>query len=105
MWEPIKGTAPIVAPVQFAADQLDAIDRLAFALTQPGSEAIAAMVAPVREALRGLNVTNADPEAVRVAMLQAWEQMDPAQFAAVLADPLVAVRAAEEAGLGADKVA
>lgn len=104
MWEPIKGTAPIVAPVQFAADQLDAIDRLAFALTQPGSEAIAAMVAPVREALRGLNVTNADPEAVRVAMLQAWEQMDPAQFAAVLADPLVAVRAAEEAGLGADKV-
>jgi hypothetical protein len=93
LWEPLDddGALVLTTPVvEFAADQLDAIDRLTLAMSAQGTEAVAAMVAPIRASL---------------AMLQALESMDTAAFAAALADPLLAVRAAEEAGLGADAVA
>lgn len=106
IWEELQDGELVlnVPAVHFAAAELDAIDRIALAMSAQGTAAIQAMVAPVREALAGMNAQS-DPEALRVAMLQALETMDTAQFAAVLADPLVAVRAAEESGLGADSVA
>lgn len=107
IWEPLDSDGALelnLPAVAFAADQLDAIDRLTFALADQGQAALRGMIAPVRAALAGLSSTD-DPETLRVAMLQALEGMDVSQFAAVLADPLVAVRAAEEAGLGADAVA
>lgn len=107
IWEPLDSDGALelnLPAVAFAADQLDAIDRLTFALADQGQAALRGMIAPVRTALAGLSSTD-DPETLRVALLQALEGMDVSQFAAVLADPLLAVRAAEEAGLGADAVA
>lgn len=106
IWEPLDSDGALelnLPAVAFAADQLDAIDRLTFALADQGQAALRGMIAPVRTALAGLSSTD-DPETLRVALLQALEGMDVSQFAAVLADPLLAVRAAEEAGLGADAV-
>lgn len=107
IWEPLDSDGEFqlnLPAVNFAAEQLDAIDRLTFALADQGQAALRAMIAPVRESLAGLSTTD-DPEALRVALLQAMERMDTSEFAAVLADPLVAVRAVEEAGLGSDTVA
>lgn len=108
LWEPLDppdGEALLNVPaVTFAADQLDAIDRLVLAMSAEGTRALQGMVAPIRDALQGMT-SQTDPEALRVALLEALEKMPTAEFAAVLADPLLAVRAAEESGLGADSVA
>lgn len=109
IWEPLDDDgAPMpqaaVPTVTFAADQMDAIDRIVGALGRDAQAAVTAMVAPIREAVAQLG-QNPDPEALRVALLEALERMPTDQLAGVLADPLVAVRAAEEAGLGADSVA
>lgn len=96
--------APPPVAVEFSASQLDAVDRLVMALGGKAEKAVLGMIAPVREAVAALG-KNPDPEQLRFAMLDAMERMDTETLAKVLADPLVAVRAAEEAGLGADAVA
>lgn len=93
-----------VPAVSFASDQLDAIDRLVIAMSADGQRALSAMIAPVREAVAGL-APDAAPDALRVALLQALEAMDASQFAAVLADPLVAVHAAAAAGIETEEIA
>lgn len=100
-WEVIQDD-PL--PVAFAAEQLDAVDRIVAAMGEDGTAAVQAMVAPLRAALKGLDFA-ADPEVLRVALLEGLERMDTTQFALVLADPMLAIRAAEEGGLGADSVA
>lgn len=105
IWEVISDPGPVVlAPVAFAAEQLDAVDLIVTAMGREGSTAIRAMVEPIREVLAGLDFA-ADPEALRVALLEGLERMPTDQFAMVLADPLLAVRAAEESGLGTEAVA
>lgn len=107
IWEALDddGALELTTPVvEFAAEQLDAIDRVTAALAASGDKAVLAFVAPVREALQGLG-PDADPQALRVACLQALEALPTDKFAMVLADPLFAVRAAEETGEGADAVA
>ncbi len=90
--------------VQFDAVDPDAIDRLVEALSVDGSAAVASMVAPIREAVAGMDA-DTDPETVRVALLEALERMDTDALANALADPLVAVRAAEQSGEGVEGVA
>lgn len=103
VWAVIEDDPLPAMPVQFAAEQLDAVDRIVAAMGREGTAAVQAMVAPIRAQLAGLDFAS-DPELLRVALLEALEKLPTAQFAAVLADPLVAVRAAEESGLGADAV-
>lgn len=106
IWEPLDAepSLPTPASVTFAAGELDAIDRIVGALGREAQSAVTAMVAPIRETVAALG-ENPDPEALRVALLEALERMPADQLAGALADPLVAVRAAEEAGLGANAVA
>lgn len=105
VWEVIEDSEPLlVTPVQFAAEQLDAVDVIVAALGREGTAAVKAMVAPIRAVIAGLDFS-ADPEALRLALLEGIEKMPTDKFAEVLADPLLAVRAAEESGLGTESVA
>lgn len=107
IWEVIGDSEPLVLDlpaVAFAAEQLDAVDVIVEALGRDATAAVKAMVAPIRAVLGGLDFAG-DPEVLRVALLEAVEKMPTARFAEVIADPLLAVRAAEESGLGVDSVA
>lgn len=80
---------------EFAAADVDAIDRLTSAMAGKGTEALMAFIAPLKDKLAG--ITN--PEIMRIALLDYIETMDTAAFAAALTDPMLAVRAAAEAGI------
>jgi hypothetical protein len=94
IFEPIEGewTPPTMA---FTAEDLDAIDRLVTAMGAAGTEAVLQFVAPLKDKLEGMS----NPEMLRIALLNHLETMDRSQFAAVLADPMLALRAAAEAGI------
>jgi hypothetical protein len=79
----------------FAAADLDAIDRLVTAMGDAGNEAVFQFIAPLKDKLAGIS----NPELLRIALLNHLETMDRDQFAAVLADPMLALRAAAEVGL------
>ena len=81
---------------KFSAEDLDAIDQLTLAMLDQGSPAFRALVGPIQDKLRGVK----NPEALRVALLEAAERLPVERLAEVMADVNVAVRASEEAGIG-----
>ncbi|HYI40003.1 MAG TPA: DUF935 family protein [Allosphingosinicella sp.] len=87
-------------PPEFSARDVDAIDRLVSALSERGNEAVAAFIAPLEDKLKG--VTN--PEFLRIALLDHLEQMPADEFALALADPMLAARAAGEAGIEVERL-
>jgi phage gp29-like protein len=91
--------SPTDAP-EFAAVDIDAIDRLVTAMAEEGNASLAAFLAPLKDRLAG--VTN--PEIARIAMLDFIETMDTQAFAKALADPMLAVRAAAEAGVDVERI-
>ncbi len=84
---------------KFSADDSDEIDRIVDAMLADAT-AFEALIEPLREAAK----TATDPEALRVALLEAAEKMEPEAFAAMIARPAIAFRAAEETGIGSDKI-
>jgi hypothetical protein len=90
----LPGADPAAQP-EFAATDLDAIDRLVTAMGEAGNEAVLQFIAPLKEKLAGIS----NPELLRIALLNHLETMDPGQFAEVLADPMLALRAASEVGI------
>lgn len=96
--------APPPVPIEFSAQSLDAVDRLVMALGNEADKAVLGMIEPVRAAVGALG-DNPDPEQLRFALLNALERMDTTTLAKALADPMVALHAAEAAGLGSDAVA
>lgn len=91
---PLLLPAPDPAPT-FAAIDGDAIDALVARMAADGDAAVQAMADTFAAALEGVT----DPEVARIAMLDVMEKVDPAAFAKLLAMPMTATRALEEAGL------
>lgn len=91
--EPVPG----IEPVEFSADDEDAIGRLAELLADETNPIILEFGATLKEALAG--VTN--PEAARVALLNAFERMPAERMAAIAGIPLILERMSAEAGVGA----
>jgi len=80
---------------QFDAQDIDDIDRIVTEMGASGTAAIEAFIAPLRDKLEGLH----NPEILRVALLNHLETADTSAFEAALANPMLAVRAATEAGI------
>lgn len=82
------------ADLGFSAGDEDAIDRLAQALAEETNPVFVAMGEALRDNLEGAS----SPEAVRVALLEAFEALPHDQMAALAGLPMIAVRMAAEAG-------
>jgi hypothetical protein len=80
----------------FSADDMDTIERLAAAMLDPSAAVFSAMIGPIQARLKGVR----DPQALRIALLEAAEKVPTERLARVMADAQVAVRATEEAGIG-----
>jgi phage gp29-like protein len=99
IFEPIEEDWQPKGP-SFAAEDLDAIDRLVTAMAEGGNEALMQFVAPLKDKLAGVS----NPEIARIALLDHLETMDPQQFAEVLGKGMLAVRGAAEAGVDVERV-
>jgi phage gp29-like protein len=88
-------------PAQFAAEDIDAIDRLVSAMAADTDSALTEFLAPLKGKFEG--VTN--PEIARIAMLDFLETVDREKLHEVLAKPMFAVRSAAEAGVDPELLA
>jgi hypothetical protein len=86
---------PAFAAVTFTAAEEDAIARLARDLADETNPALLEFGTALKEALAGVK----SPEAARVALLTAFEQLPAERMAAAVGLPLVLERMAGEAGL------
>jgi hypothetical protein len=98
MFEAIEAAPlPGIEPVEFSAQDEDAIGRLAELLADETNPVILEFGATLKEALAG--VTN--PEAARVALLNAFERMPADRMATIAGLPFVLERMTAEAGIEA----
>ena len=83
------------APIEFSAEEEDAIALLARTLADETSPLFEAMGDALKDALTGVE----NPEAARVALLEAFEALPAEKMANIAGLPLVLERMAGEAGL------
>lgn len=86
---------PGITPVEFSAAEEDAIERLAASLADETNPIMLEFGAALRNAIEGLE----SPEAVRVALLETFEQLPADRMTRLLGLPLLAERMKAEAGL------
>lgn len=95
LFEPIKADPTSSSDfLAFSASQEDAIDRLAAAMVEESHPVFAAMAEHLRGALEGVKT----PEAARVAILKAAEDLPLDRLAKLTALPMLAERAGALAG-------
>ena len=86
---------PGIDPIEFTAAEEDAIERLAASLADETNPIMLEFGAALRDAIEGLD----SPEAVRVALLETFEQLPADRMTRLLGLPLLAERMKAEAGL------
>lgn len=87
--------SPYVKPIEFSAEDEDAIERIARLLAEETQPVIVEFAATIRDALEGVS----SPEAARVALLNAFEAMPTEKMAEAVGLPLLVERMRAEAGL------
>jgi len=92
IFQPIRKPDP--AALAFAAEEEDAIDRFVAALMEDTSPVFSAMAETFRDKLQGITTA----EGVRVALLEAWEQLPVERLAELTALPMLATRALASVG-------
>lgn len=92
IFEPIEIRDPYA--VEFAADELDAIDRLVGQLLDETSPVFAAMAGELRDAMAGVSTV----EGARVALLEAMEKMPVERLANLTALPMLVAMSGGMAG-------
>jgi len=109
--EPYRGKI-VLAPEQFEEIETDdpafafaatqhVIDRLIDSASGPANAAMLAMVEPLRARLAGVT----QPEAVRLAIIEAFADMDDGPLAEIIAKAGLGLRAAEDGGLDTERLA
>ena len=97
MFEAVKPFLPPgIRPVEFSAEDEDAIARVAASLADETSPIFLEFGTMLKTALEGVS----SPEAARVALLEAFERMPAERMASIAGLPLVLERMSAEAGLG-----
>lgn len=93
--EAILSGPGLIRPIEFSADDEDAIAALARSLADATNPVMLEFGAILQTALEGIS----SPEAARVALLNAFEQMPAERMAAISGLPLVLERMTGEAGI------
>lgn len=96
MFERVKPFLPPgIMPIEFSAEDEDAIEALARLLADEANPVMLEFGAALTDALAGVST----PEAARVALLEAFERMPVDRMTRILGLPLLAERMAGEAGV------